>query len=111
MSTATNATAAIWTNPRLAPRTGNEPGVRMLAGRPYIFDGGLLGEHYAAIAIETAPADLTALSDRDLKDLETFACSGRASDLHARIWAELSARGFATDGTRTAQVAALAEAA
>jgi hypothetical protein len=94
-----------------------EPGVRMVAGKPYVFDGELRGDHRAVEAVRNAPADLAGLSDDGLKALEraTWRASYTAAarndpalwtlneTLRSRVWAELTGRGFATDGTRDPQ--------
>jgi hypothetical protein len=104
-------------DPRTEALTGVEPGVRMLAGKPYIFDGGALGDHYARVAIERAPDNLWTLSDADLKALEVYASRGLRLDvalaaeaLHERCWVELTRRGFRSDGTRVAPVSMKAAA-
>lgn len=45
------------------------PGERLIAGRPSIFNMGLLNAHLADEALSEAPADLSGLSDDDLTGL------------------------------------------
>jgi len=41
---------------------GFRPGERMVAGRPYVFNAGLLGLHLANEAVQSAPEDLSGLT-------------------------------------------------
>lgn len=101
--------ASHFTDPRTEALTGSEPGVRMLAGKPYIFDGGALGDHHARVALDRLPSRLSGLSDADLKALEKYAHrawtirAAGADQAHRAVWAELEARGFRSDGTRVEQ--------
>ena len=60
---------------RFAPTglTGAEPGVRMVAGKPYIFDGPALGLHRAQQVVATAPTDLTGLTLEECSFLQISA--------------------------------------
>ena len=110
-------------DPAKRPLTGTEPGVRMLHGEPYMFDGGAWGDWCARVAVMEAPADLTRMSDDEVRSLERHAAraiydrsrdmasvSTAAAAVHRRTWAELSARGFRSDGTR-AEAQTMARAA
>ena len=44
------------------------PGERLLNGRPYVYDQDALNRYEADLAFETAPADLTRLSDDELTE-------------------------------------------
>lgn len=91
--------------------SGAEPGVRMLHGRPYVFDSDALAEHFARIIVDAAPANLNALPCDQLKrieraawrclyDREQPAYRAKGEDVGRRVWAVLKARGWNTDGTR-----------
>lgn len=55
--------------PGLAP--GYRPGERMLAGKPYVFNGDRLAIYLAFEGIRSAPADLTRISEAALRQLSS----------------------------------------
>lgn len=55
------------------PLVGNEPGVRMVAGSPYIFDGGALGLHRAQCLVAEMSADLSSLTLEEVTYVEAMA--------------------------------------
>lgn len=62
------------------------PGERMLHGKPYVFDAGLLLDHLARTRIEAAtPESLVDLSDRDLTSL-IYDCLRFTSGGSGRFW-------------------------
>lgn len=103
---------------------GDEPGVRMVAGKPYVFNGGLLGDYRATLAVE-ADHDIPAMSDADLKALEKHTMRALYVDafrndgdkwtalkaLRHAVGVELTARGFLSDGTSVPVAAQMEDAA
>lgn len=84
------------------------PGVRMVAGKPYVFDQDAYNAHCAVEALTTAPADLGSLSDDELLGLRAkwlrVSRSGDAAVSTAadRVLAEFARRGMDTAGRRVA---------
>lgn len=104
-----------WTHPQDLPLSADMPGVRTLHGRTFAFDRGAYLDFIAGRVLDTLPEDLTVLSDQMLKRVEadlsraqyvrTFAGHWRTGlegsrEASKRVWAELSARGFRSDGSR-----------
>jgi hypothetical protein len=75
------------------------PGERLVAGRPYIFDQGLLNDYVACMAKVDAPADLSGLTDEQMTCLSYNATRlgwisrGLDTELSARVAAERRRRG------------------
>ncbi len=76
------------------------PGVRYVAGRPYIYDQDALNDHLAVCAKRDAPADLGGLDDEALTGLFYSALridslsGGRDVELLRRCEAERGRRGM-----------------
>lgn len=95
------------------------PGERLVAGKPYIFDHAALNLHLAREAIASAPANLSALGDDELRGLRSSAAKVDYADrlgfgpLQARIKAEYAARGWDSGSAvnAAAQASAPAKAA
>ena len=85
----------------LALRPRWRPGVRDVAGHPYVYDADLLLSYEAREMVRAAPDDLSDLTRAELDTLATkamrrwFDTSGRdavAGTLHERVWNEIEAR-------------------
>jgi hypothetical protein len=88
--------------PTMAAAYALRPGERLVAGRPSIFDLGMLNEHLAREAVANAPADVSVLTNDELDALHAH-CNCFALDhdeptrvLRRAVIAEQSRRGLRT---------------
>ncbi|MEH6697230.1 MAG: hypothetical protein V7672_00880 [Brevundimonas sp.] len=106
-----------WTHPQDLPLNADMPGVRTLHGATWAFDRGAYLDFIAKEVLDTLPADLSVLSDEMLKRVETDLSRAQtvrtwaghwqtglegSREASKRVWAELNARGFRSDGSRDA---------